>query len=74
LTTVLNNETIGLDDICYKPLYPDNKDCAVMSALQYWQLDEDNIDKCMTNMGYDCSSGFGTNAEDWHDQFIGCVK
>ena len=75
LTTTLNNETVSLNDICFKPLFPDNKDCAVMSVLQYWQLNETKIDKCMTNMeGYTCSSGFGTNAEDWHDQFTGCVK
>jgi len=33
-----NNETVGLEDICYQPLYPDNKNCVINSVLQYFQV------------------------------------
>jgi hypothetical protein len=31
------NETIGLSDVCFAPLKPDNTECAVQSAFQYFQ-------------------------------------
>ncbi|XP_066912846.1 NPC intracellular cholesterol transporter 1-like [Clytia hemisphaerica] len=74
LTAEYNGETVALNDICYQPLYPDNKDCAVMSVLQYWQLDAKKLNMCITNMDSDCSAGFGSRAADWHDQFSGCTK
>jgi len=34
---------ITLQDICYKPLHPDNKNCAVMSIFNYFQNDPNNM-------------------------------
>ncbi|CAG0924649.1 unnamed protein product, partial [Notodromas monacha] len=31
------NETVGLADVCFAPLKPDNHKCAVQSAFQYFQ-------------------------------------
>ena len=73
LTAELNDEKVALTDICYQPLYPDNLDCAVMSPLQYWQLSKENLNKCITNMRRPCGT-FGIRAEDWHDQFTGCIR
>lgn len=73
LTAELDGKKVALTDICYQPLYPDNSDCAVMSPLQYWQLSKENLNKCVTNMKRPCGT-FGTRAEDWHDQFTGCIK
>lgn len=73
LTAEHEGEEVALDDICFQPLYPDNKDCAVMSVLQYWQLNKTNIEKCMSSMeGKNCTEY--PRAEDWHDQFTGCTK
>ncbi|KAF8572283.1 hypothetical protein P879_03201, partial [Paragonimus westermani] len=33
------NEQITLDDICFKPLAPNNLDCAITSPLEYFQSD-----------------------------------
>jgi len=38
------NRTITLQDICFQPLFPDNKKCAVMSILNYFQNNATNLD------------------------------
>ena len=43
-----NSEKITLQDICKKPMAPDNNNCTVMSALQYWQNDEKKLNKCIS--------------------------
>ena len=73
LTAQYEGEEVTLNDICFQPLYPDNKDCAVMSALQYWQLNATNLEKCMSNMENKNCTKY-PRAEDWHDQLIGCAK
>jgi len=67
-----NNTTVGLTDICYTPLSPDNNNCTIMSITQYWQNDHKKIDKCMTDGNEPCGS-FGNNASDWHDHFMHCT-
>ncbi len=32
-------ETVSLDDICFKPLTPDNNNCTIQSIFEYWQSD-----------------------------------
>ena len=39
-----NGTKVKLGDICFKPLAPDNDNCAIMSPLQYFQNDEKNLD------------------------------
>uniref|UniRef100_A0AC35EV92 SSD domain-containing protein n=1 Tax=Panagrolaimus sp. PS1159 TaxID=55785 RepID=A0AC35EV92_9BILA len=34
---------ISLKDVCFKPLYPDNKNCAIMSIFNYFQNNMDNL-------------------------------
>lgn len=45
LTAEYNNKTIGLEDICFAPLSPDNKNCTVQSILNYFQNSHDMLDK-----------------------------
>jgi len=35
---------ISLQDICLQPLFPDNKKCAIMSILNYFQNNATNLD------------------------------
>jgi len=35
---------VTLQDICLQPLFPDNKKCAVMSVLNYFQNNATNLD------------------------------
>ncbi|KAF6030906.1 NPC1 [Bugula neritina] len=44
-----NNETVGLEDICYQPLYPDNKNCVINSVLQYFQNNETTLERKVTD-------------------------
>jgi len=47
-----NGTQVKLGDICFKPLAPDNDNCAIMSPLQYFQNDAKNLD-------------YKPNTEDW---------
>jgi len=38
------NRSIALQDICLQPLFPDNKKCAIMSILNYFQNNATNLD------------------------------
>lgn len=44
LTAEYNGTVVTLKSICFRPLYPDNDECAIQSALQYFQNDPANID------------------------------
>ena len=33
-----DNDTVTLDDICFKPLAPDNNYCTINSIVQYFQV------------------------------------
>ena len=77
LTATYKNETVHLEDICLKPLSPENNACTVFSALQYWQLSLKNLELCRTSWiePEDCKDAiYAEPAEDWHDQILGCTK
>ncbi|XP_066919246.1 NPC intracellular cholesterol transporter 1-like [Clytia hemisphaerica] len=66
-----NGTEIQLDDICLKI----NGTCKIESVLQYFQMSQDNLDKCVTNIDEKCGpDSFGSRAEDWHDQILGCTR
>jgi len=76
ITAKLDNKTVQLEDICLKPLSPDNNACTAFSALQYWQLNATRFNKCRTDMEEDCDDpeAFGNPVADWHEQLMGCVQ
>uniref|UniRef100_A0A914E6K1 Niemann-Pick C1 N-terminal domain-containing protein n=1 Tax=Acrobeloides nanus TaxID=290746 RepID=A0A914E6K1_9BILA len=47
LTTTLDGENVSLQEICFKPLKPDNNNCAVMSIFNYFQNDISKLDITM---------------------------
>ena len=59
-------KNITLSDICLKPLAPDNENCTVFSILQYYQNDEDNLQK-------NINDGFFTYA-DYATHFLDCAQ
>uniref|UniRef100_T1J3J1 SSD domain-containing protein n=1 Tax=Strigamia maritima TaxID=126957 RepID=T1J3J1_STRMM len=48
LTTVVNDRIVGLHDICYSPMAPENNNCSVFSAVNYFQNKDD-----LFNLNYD---------------------
>ncbi|XP_068212553.1 NPC intracellular cholesterol transporter 1-like [Palaemon carinicauda] len=40
----VDNEPVVLEDICFSPLSPINKNCTIMSVLNFFQNDEANLD------------------------------
>jgi Niemann-Pick C1 protein len=44
LKATYENETVTLEDVCFKPLAPDNNKCSTQSVLEYWQKNHTNID------------------------------
>ena len=40
-----NHSKITLNDICYKPLAPENTNCTIMSVLNYFQNSMDNLNR-----------------------------
>jgi hypothetical protein len=68
LTATYNNEKVTLEDICFKPLAPDNNKCTTESVLEYWQKNHTNIDKVVMD-----SSGFYVKG-DYLDHFQFCVR
>lgn len=36
--TTPRGENVSLSDICFKPLYPENQNCAVYSIFNYFQV------------------------------------
>ena len=67
LQGVLNNKSVSLSDICFKPLAPDNNNCTIQSILQYWQNDEASLDKYNDD-------GFGDITDDYITHFENCVS
>lgn len=68
LAAMWNGRNVSLSDICFKPLAPDYKDCAIESPLQFYQNDPQNLDK----VAYD-DAGFFVLA-DYLDHFLHCVQ
>ena len=52
ITAKVNGQTVSLEDVCYKPLAPDNNNCAIMSPLQWFQNSQDNLDKTRGTKNY----------------------
>ena len=64
---------VKLEDICFQPLQPNNKNCAIQSLFQYWQNEKTSLNKafvgnshlnyiesCMKNpFSSECLSAFG---------------
>ncbi|XP_066944874.1 NPC intracellular cholesterol transporter 1-like isoform X2 [Macrobrachium rosenbergii] len=44
LTGEVNDEPVVLEDICFTPLSPTNKNCTIQSVLNFFQNDEANLD------------------------------
>ena len=62
-----NGTKVKLGDICFKPLAPDNDNCAIMSPLQYFQNDEKKLD-------YEDNSKEPCQSSNYLDQFKACVQ
>lgn len=45
ITATFENRTIGLKDICFSPMSPENDNCTIMSIFQYFQNSHENLDK-----------------------------
>ncbi|XP_077969319.1 NPC1-like intracellular cholesterol transporter 1 [Styela clava] len=67
----LGRDYITLKDICFKPLEPDNNNCTIMSILNYWQNDPNEMDKIA--YFYDELRDINYTI-DFHDHFLYCVQ
>lgn len=65
--TMKDGRTVKLSDICFMPLYPDIKKCAIMSPLQYFQNSEKNLD--FEDEGWDPPCG----GSGWREQIKSCA-
>ncbi|XP_013397957.1 Niemann-Pick C1 protein isoform X2 [Lingula anatina] len=62
------NVTISLEDICYKPLSPDNNHCTIMSVLNYFQ---NNV----TRLEYTAWDGYHLQElGDYFDHLLSCAR
>ncbi|XP_053383047.1 NPC intracellular cholesterol transporter 1-like [Mercenaria mercenaria] len=68
LRAKFDNGTVGLEDICFKPLSPDNNNCTIESVLQFWQNNRTNLDK----VAYDKWGIF--IMADYLDHFLKCAQ
>ena len=66
--TTDKNETIHLNDICLKPLSPDNNNCTVYSLLQYYQNSQDNLNKKYEDPIFDILYA------DYGSHFVACAQ
>jgi hypothetical protein len=56
------NRTVRLNDICFKPLSPDNNNCTIMSVLNYFQNSHDRLDAVrMDEYGFDEAADYLTH-------------
>ena len=68
LRAPFGNTTIGLQDICFQPMSPDVKDCAIQSVLNYYQNSAEALDRVAMDT-------FGLfQLADYLDHFLYCVK
>jgi Niemann-Pick C1 protein len=66
LKGTLDNQTVSLEDICFKPLAPDNNFCTIQSIFQYWQNSPILLDK-------EIDDDFGQDLADYITHFENCV-
>lgn len=64
LTGELDNKTVTIDDICFKPL-DDTYNCTIQSIFEYWQSSLENFDKT--------HESFGMPDADYISHFETCV-
>eukprot|EP00118_Oscarella_pearsei_P017402 m.172024 g.172024 ORF g.172024 m.172024 type:complete len:1424 (+) comp39077_c0_seq10:145-4416(+) len=62
---------IGLKDICFQPLSPDNTNCTVTSVLNYFQNDNATFN---FERHYPCIGKFCERIADYHDHLMYCTK
>ncbi|XP_078383034.1 NPC intracellular cholesterol transporter 1-like [Oculina patagonica] len=67
---------ITLEDICFQPLAPQTKKCAIQSIFQYFQNNKTRLNKCLTSMGFNCSDPdvIDFRAADFHDHLLFCTE
>ena len=68
LLAVYNDETIRFEDICFQPMAPDNRNCTVMSLLNYFQNDNDALDLVVEE------EDDYFDANDYFDHIITCMR
>ncbi|XP_075389176.1 NPC intracellular cholesterol transporter 1 isoform X1 [Tenrec ecaudatus] len=61
-----NNETVTLQDLCLAPLSPYNKNCTIMSVLNYFQNSHSMLDHQIGDYFYVYA--------DYHTHFLYCVR
>uniref|UniRef100_A0A8D0Q6J2 SSD domain-containing protein n=1 Tax=Sus scrofa TaxID=9823 RepID=A0A8D0Q6J2_PIG len=66
ITASYNNETVTLQDICLAPLSPYNKNCTILSVLNYFQNSHSVLD-------HQVGDFFFVYA-DYHTHFLYCVR
>lgn len=66
ITASYNNETVTLQDICLAPLSPYNKNCTILSVLNYFQNSHAMLDHAI-------GDDFYTYA-DYHTHLLYCVR
>ncbi|XP_010585114.1 NPC intracellular cholesterol transporter 1 isoform X1 [Loxodonta africana] len=66
ITALCNNQTVMLRDICLAPLSPYNKNCTILSVLNYFQNSHSVLD-------HKVGDEFYTYA-DYHTHFLYCVR
>uniref|UniRef100_A0A452R521 NPC intracellular cholesterol transporter 1 n=1 Tax=Ursus americanus TaxID=9643 RepID=A0A452R521_URSAM len=66
ITAFYNNETVTLQDICVAPLSPYNKNCTILSVLNYFQNSHSVLD-------HEIGDDFFVYA-DYHTHFLYCVR
>jgi Niemann-Pick C1 protein len=59
------NQTVSLEDICFAPLSPDNRNCTIQSVLNYFQNSQENLDATVGEFFIDA---------DYIDHFSSCAK
>ena len=59
-----NRTNITLNNICYKPLAPENTNCTIMSVLNYFQNSMDNLNR----------EEYGWDTKDYVYQMYYCLR
>lgn len=67
LQSVYEGRPVTLQDICFQPMAPDNKNCTIMSLLNYFQNDESKL-----NATYEDPEFYDTY--DYFDHIAACVE
>lgn len=68
ITANYSNKVVTLNDICLKPLAPDNNNCTILSVVNYFQNNETKIDEEVW-----INDHFSLGA-DYHDHLISCTR